>query len=204
VRSNSSRPSWASGLVERDQELLGRGRRDVDAPVQAGIQAPQRLVGIRLAVAVQVESDAAEVQRQLDVRRLNLCQCGFGFRQVRDEGLQDLSALGVAEPGRLRIRRQGHPQDGHRDVLGMIDEAVLIQRLRQAFHGASEPQHAQAEPRFVVARLGLEVFCQGRVSLPQLAGRQILLDQRRRPLIGRRLPRGQANHNARQDYRADS
>ena len=83
--------------VERDDEILGSFRVHLVSrrSVELCVEIEEPFVGFGLAVAIQVETDHAEVKRYFDVRRLDLGERRLGRGEVARPSLEESAQIGI-------------------------------------------------------------------------------------------------------------
>ena len=108
---------------------------------------------------------------------------GVHGEQAAAAVVEEAAELLVGDRVRLRVRR-------HRDSAEEVDPAgggfgtVFVERLREAFDAHDEANDAEAEAELVVFRVLFELAFEDLFAEDELAGVQVLLDERR--LGGRR------------------
>ena len=86
-----------------------------------------------LAVAIEIEAQFSEIERQLHIRIAHLREIAFGSIEIVDEGSEYRAESGVIELFRVRIRRHRDAHDWkveHRSARSGF-ETMLVERLRQ-------------------------------------------------------------------------
>jgi hypothetical protein len=198
------------GLGHPSQFLVGRGRQfrgtDVSGPGrpgERGLHSPQGLGLARLAVAVEIEPDAAERERQRDLAGTDACQRFFRGREVDEERGEHRPRVGVGDLRRVGIRRHGQPQKRHHPGEPVIwpESPVAMERLAKPLDCAEKLRHPEAEAGLVVIGMSGEAGLQGRDPLDKATVEQESLGQRR--LIGPHRRR-HAGDGCRQHGREDS
>jgi hypothetical protein len=144
-----------------------------DLGVEAGVELPKRLVVGRLAVAVNIRSDEAEVDRQDDRGVLDQRERRLGRDQVTDEFLENHSKVVISDRVWLRVRGDREPRKRyHSGDIGL--QSVLEEPLDKVFDCADKLDRAEPKSGLVVIGMGLEDFAQGFLTALEVARDQVL------------------------------
>jgi len=126
----------------------------LDLLAESGVDLPQCLLLGRLAVAVDIQSDEAEVDGEPHRVVLDQRERRLGLREVTDEFLEHRSKVLVRDRLRLRVRRDRQPRERDHSAGAVGLQSVLEEPLDKVFDRANKLDRAEAKPGLAVLGMG--------------------------------------------------